>query len=202
MIKRFNAIYKLNHTIKFFGLKPNANSYLRKSFASITDNANDPILKAQKNYTLGVSKWNLDDFKGAKEYFQLSINDFPTSDAYYNLANLEQMDGNHLLALEHWKESLKLCPRSDAHVNIANVLTIKLQNRTDALVHYKEALKLSPEDGEIHYNYAVVLDSMGQLESAIDEYTIAINLGIEMAEKNLRNAKAKLIASKAEQTKA
>ncbi|KAJ2997924.1 hypothetical protein HDV02_005019 [Globomyces sp. JEL0801] len=182
MIKRFNAIYKLNHTIKFFGLKPNANSYLRKSFASITDNANDPILKAQKNYTLGVSKWNLDDFKGAKEYFQLSINDFPTSDAYYNLANLEQMD--------------------DAHVNIANVLTIKLQNRTDALVHYKEALKLSPEDGEIHYNYAVVLDSMGQLESAIDEYTIAINLGIEMAEKNLRNAKAKLIASKAEQTKA
>jgi TPR repeat protein len=42
----------------------------------------------------------------------------------------------------------------------------------------------------------VILDTNGDLERAIEYYSNAVDNGIDQAQKNLRNAKAKLIGRK------
>ena len=150
--------------------------------------------KAQIFYNQGIEKWNQDNLIGAKESFLQSIEVFPTSDALFNLGNVLHNLGNSSEAMEYWSKSLKLKPTADAHLNIANVLALVAKDPKGAYEHYEEALKLSPEDGEINYNYGVVLDAFGELEKAIEQYSIAVSWGIEHAEKNLRNARARWLS--------
>jgi tetratricopeptide (TPR) repeat protein len=149
---------------------------------------------AQKVFNEGLEKWNREDLVGAQSSFEKSIQSFPTSDAYFNLANVFHTQGMHDKAIEYWKKSLELGERADAHVNIANVMAIFQRNAEGALPHYEKALELSPEDPEINYNFGVVLDSCGKLEKAIEQYSIAVSWGLEQAEKNLRNARARWVS--------
>lgn len=97
--------------------------------------------------------------------------------------------------MKAWKKSLELSPdRADAHVNLANVHALRLKDPETAISHYEAALRIEPNDGEIHYNFAVVLDSMGKLQKAIEEYRLAVQNGTTVAEKNLRNAMARLMS--------
>lgn len=155
--------------------------------------------KAQSIFQKGLLKWNQDDIPGAIDAFKESIKEFPTSDAYFNLANSYHSEQKYQKALESWQKSLELNPRADAHVNIANVLAIVQKEPHKAIKHYESAIELEPTDGEINYNFAVVLDSMGELDRAIEQYSIAVSWGIEQAEKNLRNARARWIAKRAKQ---
>ena len=159
-----------------------------------------PQMEAQTNkarifYNQGLEKWNNDNLLGAKEAFQNSINTLPTSDALFNLGNVLHSMGNSSEALKFWEKSLEMKPTADAHLNIANVLALILKDPKGAYEHYEKALELSPEDGEINYNYGTVLDAFGQLEKSIEQYSIAVSWGIEQAEKNLRNARARWLAS-------
>jgi tetratricopeptide (TPR) repeat protein len=86
-------------------------------------------------------------------------------------------------------------------VNLGNVYALNLGDFDKAFSHYEAALRLNPEDGQTHYNYACVLDSRSELERAIEHYQLARKNGIEMAEKNLRNAMAKLIGKTSEESK-
>ena len=99
-------------------------------------------------------------------------------------------------------KSLELEPkRADAHVNLANVYALTFQDYQKANNHYEKALELTPEDGQLHYNYAAVLDAQSNLERAIEHYQLARKYGIEIAEKNLRNAMARFVAQSAKSTK-
>ncbi|KAJ3255884.1 hypothetical protein HK103_005898 [Boothiomyces macroporosus] len=168
-----------------------------KSFASLpSKDIEKRMMDAQIIFNQGIEKWNQDDMIGAKVAFEQSIKSHPTSDAWFNLANVYQTIGNYEKALEYWKKSIELSPRPDAHVNIANVKAIFQKDPIGAIPHYESALKLTPTDGEIRYNYGVVLDSCGKLEEAVEQYELAVMNGIELAEKNLRNAKARLLAKK------
>eukprot|EP00842_Homolaphlyctis_polyrhiza_P006249 jgi/Hompol1/6625/HPOL_001903-RA len=159
-------------------------------------------LKANEWFELGVDKWNKEDYLGAQDAFEKSIWTRPTSDAHFNLGNVFHSQGKHDKALEQWKQSIDLSPRADAHVNMANVLALIKRDLATAIPHYKAAIELSPEDGEIHYNFGVVLDASSRLEEAVDHYQQARKLGVEQAEKNLRNALAKLIGAKAKEQEA
>lgn len=72
------------------------------------------------------------------------------------------------------------------------MFAIHLKNPQKAVEHYKKAIALDKEDGEIRYNYAAVLDHLGNLEEAANEYEMAAQLGVARAQENLRNVKAKI----------
>ncbi|KAJ3219613.1 hypothetical protein HDU67_000101 [Dinochytrium kinnereticum] len=96
-----------------------------------------------------------------------------------------------------WEKSLELDPKLvDAHVNMANILILNKKQPEKALEHYKTAISLNPADGEVQFNYGCILDSMGDLEGAIQQYEQSLKNGIETADKNLRNAKARLLSQK------
>jgi tetratricopeptide (TPR) repeat protein len=154
--------------------------------------------KAQIYYNQGIEKWNQDNLVGAKESFMQSIEVQPTSDALFNLGNVLHSLGHSSEAMKNWSKSLELKPTADAHLNIANVLALVVKEPKKAYEHYEKALELSPEDGEINYNYGVVLDAFGELEKAVAQYSIAVSWGIEHAEKNLRNARARWLAKQLE----
>ncbi|KAJ3330596.1 hypothetical protein HDU76_005286 [Blyttiomyces sp. JEL0837] len=107
-------------------------------------------------------------------------------------------------AVQSWNKSIELngANASDAHVNLANVYALNLKDSEKAVHHYLIAIKLTPKDGEVHYNLGVVLDSMGRLEEALEYYTKAVELGISAAEKNLRNAQARLLGKMATEKEA
>ena len=151
--------------------------------------------------SLGSCEWlrkgnemlDLSNFNDAADAYKKSLTISPTSNAYYNLGTCHFYLGNIDDARDCWQSSLKLdLNRSDAHSNLANIYALKYKDFKKAIEHYESALSLG-EDGEIHYNYAVVLDFQGDLEKCIEHYQKARKLGVEIADKNLRNAMAKLI---------
>ncbi|KAJ3372347.1 hypothetical protein HDU91_003957 [Kappamyces sp. JEL0680] len=159
------------------------------------------LLAAQKYFNEGIQHWNQDNLEMAKTSFERSIKLMPTSDAFYNLASVYHSLGKTELSLENWKHSVEQSPRCDALVNIANIYALKLGDFRKALAYYERALALDKDDGETHYNYAVVLDQDGQLEKAIEHYSIAVSFGIAQAEGTLRNARARWLAKKTDENK-
>ncbi|KAJ3024202.1 hypothetical protein HKX48_004475 [Thoreauomyces humboldtii] len=157
---------------------------------SSTENA-----KSLQFYHEGLKKWNADDPQGAIDCYFKSIEEKPSSDAYYNIGNCYLQLGDHEAAALAWAQSIELAPdRSDARVNLGNVYAMVLKETDKALPQLAEAVRLDPEDGEIQYNYAAMLDSAGQLDKAVEHYKLAVKLGVPRAEKNLRNALARLLA--------
>ncbi|KAJ3145876.1 hypothetical protein HDU86_000603 [Geranomyces michiganensis] len=147
---------------------------------------------AQEWFVKGTEKWNDDDIQGALECFEKSIWTKATGDAYYNIANCQLQLGKYEAAAKSWSKSIELSPdRADAHVNLANVHALVLKDIDTALPLYAQALRLAPTDGDIHFNYAAVLDAKGELEKAIEHYRLAVQHGTAVAEKNLRNALAR-----------
>ncbi|KAJ3098931.1 hypothetical protein HDU97_003568 [Phlyctochytrium planicorne] len=140
--------------------------------ASITER--NPA-KARESFEKAIKLWNDGDSEAARSAFSEKYDD----------------------ALEAWQQSLEMDPnRADAHVNVANVYALMKKQPNEAVEHYRRATALNPTDGEVQFNYGCVLDSMGRLEDAIVQYEDAVKNGITNAEKNLRNAKARLLSKK------
>lgn len=167
---------------------------LLRRFATIPPSESkltNSIIKAQRIFNEGIELWNTDDLVGAQKSFERSIAILPTSDSYYNLANVFHSLGKKHKAMENWQKSLTLKSRADCHLNIANMMALSEKDFKGSYQHYRAALDLEPNDGEIHYNLGIVLDQDGELEKAIIEYSAAVSLGIEQAEGTLRNARAR-----------
>jgi tetratricopeptide (TPR) repeat protein len=146
--------------------------------------------------TKGNDLWNSSKTNDAIEAYKQSLSIHPSGDAYYNLGNCYYSIGKIEDAKNCWESSLKLdLTRSDAHVNLGNIYALNFKDYKNANTHYEAALRLNDSDGQVHYNYAAVLDAEGNLEKCINHYQKARKLGIDIAEKNLRNAMAKLIAN-------
>ena len=162
------------------------------SFTPLAENT-----KAIELLKSGNELWESSKINDAITKYKESISIHPSGDAYYNLGNCFYCLGEIENAKESWESSLKLdLARSDAHVNLANVYALNLKDFENANTHYEAALRLNGEDGQIHYNYAVVLDAQGNLEECIQHYQKARKLGVPV-DKNLRNAMAKLIGKEA-----
>ncbi|KAJ3024388.1 UNVERIFIED_CONTAM: hypothetical protein HDU68_008224 [Siphonaria sp. JEL0065] len=135
------------------------------------------IAKARELFDEGTKRWNDNDIDGHEQHMKSKSEE----------------------AIKAWQKCLEIEPSQiDAHVNLANVYAIFLKSPEKALGHYKIATEINPEDGEVQYNYGVVLDSMGKLEEAIVQYEKSVANGVDQANKNLRNARAKLAGKKAE----
>ncbi|KAI8831754.1 TPR-like protein [Chytriomyces cf. hyalinus JEL632] len=144
-----------------------------------------------------LNKYQTQDFEGANAAFEKSVQLHPTSDGFYNLANTLFSLGKSSDAIKAWTRCIDIEPdQIDAHVNLANVYALSLRDPVKAIEHYKIAASINPADGEVQYNYAVVLDSLGRLEEAIELYDSAAKNGIDEAEKHSRNAKARLLGKR------
>lgn len=142
----------------------------------------------------GNEFWNSSKTDDAINAYKKSLAITPSGDAYYNLGNVYYSIGKIQEAKESWISSLKIdLTRSDAHINLGNIYALNFKDFENANSHYEAALKLNNSDGQVHYNYAAVLDAQGNLEKSIKHYQQARKLGIDIAEKPLRNAMAKLI---------
>lgn len=84
--------------------------------------------------------------------------------------------------------------RSDAHVNLANLYALLRKNYDKAAEYYEKAILITPDDGEIYYNFGLVLDAAQRYEQAISAFERAMELGISNASGPLRNTKAKQAA--------
>lgn len=143
----------------------------------------------------GATAWEEGRFEAALEAYKSAGT---SADALYNVGTCHMTLGQHKEAIEAWKASLSADPsRADVHINLANLLVLAQRDTLGAKDHYEKALALTPNDGQAHYNFGLLLDTMGNLEDAISHYQSARKCGIEQADKPLRNALAKFIGKTA-----
>ncbi|KAI8610905.1 hypothetical protein BC830DRAFT_1172347 [Chytriomyces sp. MP71] len=172
----------------------------QRLFATTPDSAT--VAKARDLFNEGTNRWNKNDLNGARDAFQESTKLHATSDNFYNLGNSLYSLGKNEEAVSAWQQCIAIEPNQlDAHVNLANVYALHLKNVEKAMEHYQIAVDINPVDGEVQYNYGVVLDSVGRLEDAIEMYEAALANGIKQAETNLKNATARWLGKQIEASK-
>jgi tetratricopeptide (TPR) repeat protein len=143
----------------------------------------------------GATAWEEGRLEAALEAYKSAGS---SADALYNVGTCHMALGQHKEAIEAWKASLTADPsRADVHINLANLLVLAQRDTSGAKEHYEQALALTPDDGQAHYNYGLLLDTLGNLEEAISHFQSARKCGIEQADKPLRNALAKFIGQTA-----
>ena len=139
----------------------------------------------------GATAWEKGHFQDALEAYKSAGS---SADALYNVGTCHMALGQHKEAIEAWKASLSAdSSRADVHINLANLLVLAQGDTSGAKKHYERALALTPNDGQAHYNFGLLLDTMENLEDAISHFQSARKCGIKQADEPLRNAIAKFI---------
>ncbi|KAI0825899.1 hypothetical protein BC629DRAFT_1578474 [Irpex lacteus] len=166
--------------------------------------ASDPAeVEALQCLEQGTLKLEEGDVKAAKDLYQRSVDIKRTASSLFNLGvthyHLKEFDE----AIAAWKDSIALQPSSpDAHTNLASAYVMLPVSRPDLAIHHLNiAASLAPEDGEIAFNLAVVLESCGKLEEALEQYKRSRNHGIQRAEMHIRNVGAKILGRMAKDGK-
>ncbi len=85
---------------------------------------------------------------------------------HYNLATVLQDRGNLDEAIEHYRKSLQIYPAADAHYNLGYALEQR-NEPSQAVEHYRRAIKINPKYWDAHNNLAILLESRGNIEEAI-----------------------------------
>ncbi|KIR27447.1 hypothetical protein I309_03653 [Cryptococcus deuterogattii LA55] len=167
--------------------------------SSSPSSAIDPSLtRAQDLLESGTRALEDGDVTTARNLYKESVGVKETSEGWHNLANCEYHLQNKEGAIQAWEKSLALQPSADAHTNLASAYIFDKPPRPAlAIKHLTKALELSPEDPEIAFNLAAVLESTGNLDTALTLYKKAQSGGIERAAQNVRNVSAKLLGQKA-----
>ncbi|ORY87897.1 hypothetical protein BCR37DRAFT_390405 [Protomyces lactucae-debilis] len=127
-----------------------------------------------------------------------------TTADWYNLGVVQWMQRDAKGAVESWQAALKAEEAdkqtlSSCHTNLANYFLLAKQDAAKASSHLAEAVKLTPEDGEIRYNYGLVLEKQDELQLALENYLRAEEAGVlkedpSKMETLIRNVSAKLLA--------
>ncbi|ADV25797.1 hypothetical protein I305_04807 [Cryptococcus gattii E566] len=177
---------------------PSFRAYATSS--SSPSSAIDPSLsRAQDLLESGTRALEDGDVTTARNLYKESVGVKETSEGWHNLANCEYHLQNKEGAIQAWEKSLALQPSPDAHTNLASAYIFDKPPRPALAIKHltSKALELSPEDPEIAFNLAAVLESTGNLDTALTLYKKAQSGGIERAAQNVRNVSAKLLGQKA-----
>ncbi|KAJ9112170.1 hypothetical protein QFC20_002351 [Naganishia adeliensis] len=159
------------------------------SAPTLDDPAERQAMDALEEGTKHLEDGNIE---AARDQYRRSVEIQKSAAALFNLDNVDA-------AIGAWQQTIDIAPSADAHTNIASAYILaKPPQASLAISHLKQALELSPEDPEIAFNLAAVLESTGNNEPALTLYEKAVSLGVDRAEQNVRNVKAKIAAAKAE----
>ncbi|UZJ51801.1 hypothetical protein CBS101457_001121 [Exobasidium rhododendri] len=157
----------------------------------------DPALEeSQRQLELGTVALEAGNIGQAKGAYQRSIEIHETPSAHFNLGVCHYHEKNTDSAIEAWTNTIRLDPESaDAHTNLASAYVMSTPSRPDlAVEHLKLAANITPGDPEVQYNLGAVLEACEQLEESVRAYDRALKGGIERAEENLRNVRAKILS--------
>ncbi|KAI5454964.1 hypothetical protein NCC49_002240 [Naganishia albida] len=166
------------------------------SAPTLDDPAERQAMDALEEGTRHLEEGNVE---AARDHYKRSAEIQKSAAALFNLGVTEYHLSNVDAAIDAWQQTIDISPSADAHTNIASAYILaKPPQAALAIQHLKQALELSPEDPEIAFNLAAVLESTGNNEPALTLYEKAVSLGVERAEQNVRNVKAKIAAAKAE----
>ncbi|KAK8858760.1 hypothetical protein IAR55_002989 [Kwoniella newhampshirensis] len=177
-------------------------STLRRTYATPSSSPSstiDPTLtRALDLLEAGTRALEDGDLASAAKLYRQSVEAKETSEGWHNLANCEYHLQNKVAAVEAWGKSIELSPSADAHTNLASAYVLDNPPKPAlAIKHLTAALQLAPEDAEIAFNLAAVLESTGNLETALTLYKKAQSGGIDRAAQNVRNVSAKIIGHRA-----
>ncbi|KAJ1653889.1 hypothetical protein IWQ61_006084 [Dispira simplex] len=153
--------------------------------------------RAQQLFEKGIAHLQKGENEHAQDCFQQSASLVPSAAAYYNLGVSLYQTSQFEPAVDAWRKSLEQAPdHADAHLNLASAYFMHLKDLPRALEHLRQASELAPNDGEVFYNYGCILEAAGQLQTAVEKYRKAVELGIDKAQANLRNCTARLLKQK------
>ncbi|WVF69003.1 hypothetical protein IAT40_003777 [Kwoniella sp. CBS 6097] len=176
-------------------------TFSRRGYATASSDAStiDPTLtRALDLLESGTRALEEGDLVAAAKLYRESVEVKETSEGWHNLGNCEYHLQNKVAAVEAWGKSIELQPSADAHTNLASAYVLDNPPKPAlAIKHLTAALELTPEDPEIAFNLAAVLESTGNLETALTLYKKAQSGGIERAAQNVRNVSAKILGQRA-----
>ncbi|OCF35132.1 hypothetical protein I316_03173 [Kwoniella heveanensis BCC8398] len=178
-------------------------TFARRAYATASSEAStiDPtVTRAFDLLESGTRALEEGDLAAAAKLYRESVEVKETSEGWHNLGNCEYHLQNKVAAVEAWGKSIELQPSADAHTNLASAYVLDNPPKPAlAIKHLTAALELTPEDPEIAFNLAAVLESTGNLDTALTLYKKAQSGGIERAAQNVRNVSAKIIGQRAKE---
>jgi Tfp pilus assembly protein PilF len=150
------------------------------------DTPNEPLrleelnlqVEAEEFRTLGRERQEAGDVDDAAAYFQMSVDLFPTAEAYTFL-------GHTLAARGHWQEAIVQCERAISlkpslgnPYNDIGVYLIELNRLDEALGYLDRALRAPEYDcrNYPHYHRGRVLERMTRFGEARDAYYEALQI--------------------------
>jgi tetratricopeptide (TPR) repeat protein len=134
------------------------------------------ILKIQPDnfdalHLIGIISYLLEKHSLAIKYITNAVQSNPKSaDAYYNLANAFQADGQINKAINSYQKALQINPNLVEAMNNLGVAYHEIGRFHEAIDHYQKALQINGKDAEVHCNLSRSLLLLGNFEQGWKEY--------------------------------
>ncbi len=151
--------------------------------------SNKNIEKADKFFEKAEKAYQKNDYKKAKEYYEITIKLNPNyTKAYYNLALLLSNDyfKDYEKAKEYYEIAIKLNPKlAETYYNLANLLSNDyFKDYEKAKEYLEKAIRINPNYAAPCYNLAnlLITDYFKEYEKAKEYYEKAIELNSNYAE--------------------
>ena len=130
----------------------------------------------------GACNAGLMQFDAAIENYKKALKIKPDyADAYNNMGNVFQDQGNQEAALKSYKQAIKIKPDyADAYYNMG--VTLKNKGNPEAAIgSYKQAIKIKPDYANAYNNMGTALQDQGNPEAALKSYKQAIKIKPDFA---------------------
>ncbi len=126
---------------------------------------------------LGVSNAALKQGSSAIKSYKRAIQIKPDyAEAYYNMGNALQVEGDLDAAIESFKQAIEIYPDyTGAYSNMGTALQDK-GDLDGAIASYRQAIKVRPSCAISYNNMGTALNAKGNLEEAIESYQKAIEI--------------------------
>jgi tetratricopeptide (TPR) repeat protein len=129
---------------------------------------------AHLHSNLGVALLQQGQLDKAFTEFQVALDLLPVSDTHNNIGMLLALKGQHVEAIEHYNDAIRLDPGSaKAHYNLGNAFLAQ-SKLGDAAASYRSAISIKPDYDKAIGNLAVVLSQQGKLDEAIYYFAEAV----------------------------
>lgn len=125
----------------------------------------------------GVSKFNLEDYRGAIEDYTKAIENYPKYvKAYIWRGNAKQKLGDYQGAIEDYTKTIDLAPKYSSPYYSRGDAKVNLGEYEGAIKDYTKAIELEPYNASAYRTRGLAKFHLGDNPGAVKDYTKAIEL--------------------------